>query len=405
LDEDESLADYNLEPAAFLERVVKYRILYDAANRTVPVLSPADEGRVILYRDNVIRERLMVEAFVETPSISEEEIRARYDREKVEERHLFHFQAPTLEVTNAFRAAFDGGEDFEAVVARFQEQNPDVRGGELGYIRRGTLPPQFEEVAWELAEGELSAPFSSEVGHHVLRCAEVRETPYDDLREFFRRQIERENTERRTRDLDTYLLQLGEVSIDSVSVLRVAERVRGYRDSVPETGGAFPELGVAERDRALFTLSGQPFTVQQMTTEIGRFTPREWPVGSEVPQIREIARRRALSQIINSIAAQQELHTDPEIAALVERKRKELVVNTLLRELWRGLEATDEEVRQALVEGGRDTPGPGALAETKRELTRKRQADALDQYLAEVMRNLDVQFYTDRIPVGQPIDS
>ena len=404
LNEGESLADYNLDGLAFLERVVKYRILYDAASRTIPVLSPTDEGRLQLYRDALVREELMEEAFGEPAPIAEEDIRARWEREKVEERHLLHFQAPSLDVVQAFRAAIVGGEPFEPTVTRFSEENPGVRGGELGYMRPNSLPPQFEEEAWRLSPGEISEPFSTGTGYHVLRCTDVRFSPYEELREYFRQEIERESNERRARDLDTYLLQLGQVVIDSVSVARVAERVRAYRDSVPETGGAFPELDVAARERALFTLSGQPFTVRQMTAEMGRFNPRDWPAGGEFEQVAGIARRRALSQIINNIALQQGHYEDPKVLGLVERKRKELIVNTLLRDIWRGLEATDEEVHKILAEGGRDVPGPSAMIELKRELTRKRQAEALDTYMAELLRNLDVTYHADRIPAGLPVD-
>ncbi len=63
-----------------------------------------------------------------------------------------------------------GGEDFEEV-AREASDDPGsgANGGDLGWFRRGAMVPEFDAVAFRLNDGQMSAPFRSSYGWHVIR--------------------------------------------------------------------------------------------------------------------------------------------------------------------------------------------------------------------------------------------
>ena len=67
------------------------------------------------------------------------------------------------------------GEDF-GELARFHSDDPTsaVRGGDLGWLSPGVAPPDFEAVMDGLGEGELSEPFESTSGWHLLKVQERR---------------------------------------------------------------------------------------------------------------------------------------------------------------------------------------------------------------------------------------
>jgi peptidyl-prolyl cis-trans isomerase C len=58
-----------------------------------------------------------------------------------------------------------------ARVAAEKSEDPSgkARGGDLGAFRRGDLLPEFEELAFRLADGEVGGPVQTDRGWHVLR--------------------------------------------------------------------------------------------------------------------------------------------------------------------------------------------------------------------------------------------
>jgi peptidyl-prolyl cis-trans isomerase SurA len=68
------------------------------------------------------------------------------------------------------------GEDF-ADLAREVSEDPGSasNGGDLGCFGAGTLVPEFEEVAFELKQGERSGPVLSPYGYHLIQLNEKRE--------------------------------------------------------------------------------------------------------------------------------------------------------------------------------------------------------------------------------------
>lgn len=67
------------------------------------------------------------------------------------------------------------GEDFGLLAANnTQEPGGRQRRGELGWFGRGQMVPAFEEVAYQMREGDISEPFRSEFGMHIIRLHERR---------------------------------------------------------------------------------------------------------------------------------------------------------------------------------------------------------------------------------------
>jgi parvulin-like peptidyl-prolyl isomerase len=86
-----------------------------------------------------------------------------------EEKKAAHDKA--LEV----KKAMDGGMDFDDAVTKYSEdQESAARGGDLGYVVKGMLPPEVEAVAFKMQVGENSDPVESKFGWHILRLEEKR---------------------------------------------------------------------------------------------------------------------------------------------------------------------------------------------------------------------------------------
>lgn len=91
-------------------------------------------------------------------------------------------KASMVEKTQALKKAqklrkgiVEGGADFTEV-ARKDSDDPDSgpRGGDLGFIVRGYMPPEFEKVAFTTGVGDVSEPVETEFGYHLIRVAEKK---------------------------------------------------------------------------------------------------------------------------------------------------------------------------------------------------------------------------------------
>ena len=78
--------------------------------------------------------------------------------------------------TEEIEARLQDGGDF-AELAREVSEDPGSasNGGDLGCFGAGTLVPEFEEVAFELKQGERSGPVLSPYGYHLIQLNEKRE--------------------------------------------------------------------------------------------------------------------------------------------------------------------------------------------------------------------------------------
>ena len=88
------------------------------------------------------------------------------------------------------------GEEFAEVAERFSEdRSTAVKGGSLPAFGVGKMVPEFEAVAFGLKEvGDISAPFRTEYGWHIITLLERKSIPaFEDVKADLKRKIERDS--------------------------------------------------------------------------------------------------------------------------------------------------------------------------------------------------------------------
>tara|TARA_B100000902_G_scaffold237897_1_gene225360 strand:- start:951 stop:2276 length:1326 start_codon:yes stop_codon:yes gene_type:complete len=79
------------------------------------------------------------------------------------------------EKLNGFRERVYNGEDFKVLATLYSDDLESAKkGGELGYVNRGDLVPEFERAAFKLKEGEISEVVKSEFGFHIIQLINRR---------------------------------------------------------------------------------------------------------------------------------------------------------------------------------------------------------------------------------------
>lgn len=72
------------------------------------------------------------------------------------------------------------GADFNELAKKNSEDpSAQYNGGEMGYVGRGAMVPSFEAMAFKLKEGEISMPFESPFGFHIMQLIDRRGNEYN----------------------------------------------------------------------------------------------------------------------------------------------------------------------------------------------------------------------------------
>ena len=87
----------------------------------------------------------------------------------------------------------DGG-DFAALArAESNDGGSNVKGGDLGFLKRGQIVPSFEEAVFGLPVGELSQPVKTTYGYHIIKVDEKKPTrTFEELRPELERNLQNE---------------------------------------------------------------------------------------------------------------------------------------------------------------------------------------------------------------------
>jgi len=124
---------------------------------------------------------LSAEALGRGDAVSEADLQAAYEARASqyrvdEQRRASHILVKTEEEAAKLAADVRRNPGRFAELARKHSQDPGsaASGGDLGLFGRGMMVPAFEEAAFRLKEGEISAPVKSEFGWHVIRLAGVQ---------------------------------------------------------------------------------------------------------------------------------------------------------------------------------------------------------------------------------------
>ena len=80
-----------------------------------------------------------------------------------------------IDKLNGFRSRVYDGEDFKMLATLYSDDIGSANsGGELGFVNRGDLVPEFERAAFRLKEGEISEVVESQFGFHIVQLIERR---------------------------------------------------------------------------------------------------------------------------------------------------------------------------------------------------------------------------------------
>ena len=110
----------------------------------------------------------------------------RYSEQKVHVAHVLvrlkrgmseAERGAKLTLINEAYSKLRAGADFAAIADEYSEDQVSApRGGDLGWLKPGAIDARFSEKMMSLGEGEISEPFETPFGYHVIKVLDAPRT-------------------------------------------------------------------------------------------------------------------------------------------------------------------------------------------------------------------------------------
>ena len=164
-----------------------------------------DETDGFKSRMTFLHDRALHNAYFESEvinKITDEEVRARYDKELAatppqNEIRARHILVKTIEEAKDIIKQLDGGASFEDLAKAKSTDGAAAQGGDLGYFSSGQMVPEFEKAALALDVGAYTKePVQTQFGFHVVKVEDKRakaQPEFDKVKDQVRNIVLQEN--------------------------------------------------------------------------------------------------------------------------------------------------------------------------------------------------------------------
>jgi peptidyl-prolyl cis-trans isomerase C len=195
----------------FMRELVLQEILAQEGQRLQIEDDPQLQARLKIQKNSAIA-RAVVQKYIEEKSdVTDERLRDHYEKNKAtfasdEQIAASHILLKTEAEAQAALEEIKQGKDF-AEVAKAKSTGPSApQGGALGTFGRGRMVPAFEEAAFALKVGDVSAPVKTQFGYHIITVTDRTEAApqsFDEVRDTIRRTLISEYVESLLDDLQS----------------------------------------------------------------------------------------------------------------------------------------------------------------------------------------------------------
>jgi len=165
--------------AAALSAVIEIRLLANEAEAKGLDKDPEFQRRMEFLKDRALHSQVVEQEV--SKAITDDEIRARYDKEiaaapPVNEVHARHILVKTKEEAEAIIKQLDAGAKFEDLAKeKSSDAGSGANGGDLGFFGPGQMVPEFEKAAFALEPGSYTKePVQTQFGWHVIKVEDKR---------------------------------------------------------------------------------------------------------------------------------------------------------------------------------------------------------------------------------------
>jgi len=182
--------DYKLQldKSMVLDQMISEKLLIQEAKNM-----GLEKDNDVLEQIKKMAEQILVQVLIEREildkiKVNDEEVLEYYEQNKdsfteKEQVHLYNILLETEEEAQDVLEQLKAGGDFSEIAIEKSAGPSAAQGGDLGYLSRGTIIPEIEEVVFALEVEELSEVIKTDFGFHILKITEKKPETVKTLEE------------------------------------------------------------------------------------------------------------------------------------------------------------------------------------------------------------------------------
>jgi peptidyl-prolyl cis-trans isomerase C len=187
---------------SFLDRLIMKKLLLIEANKEKMENEKEFQARLLDIKEQLLIESLLKKKIASNAQLNDEELKKYYEAnkdkfKKEREINTRHILLKTEEEAKQIKERLQNGEDFVELAKKYSiDPNAKTTGGELGFFPKGSLLPEYEDVAFKLAKvGQVSGVVKSQYGYHIIRLEGAKPptfVAFDEVKDFIKQQLAQE---------------------------------------------------------------------------------------------------------------------------------------------------------------------------------------------------------------------
>jgi len=179
-----------------VDELINQELFYFDAVDTKLEETEGFKAEMEVAKANILKQ-LNIKNTLDTVTVSEEDAKTFYDENK--EKFVrpmtvtaSHILVDTEEKADEIYASIETGKDFAEAAQEFSSCPSKDRGGDLGPFGQGQMVPEFEQAAFAMEVGKVSAPVKTQFGFHIIKLTDKTEegtSPYEEVKAQIEQQL------------------------------------------------------------------------------------------------------------------------------------------------------------------------------------------------------------------------
>jgi parvulin-like peptidyl-prolyl isomerase len=173
--------------------------------------------------ERLIIRKLFQEHVYPRVGVTEQELRGYYQEHEAEfqepeEVHGQQIVVKGLDEAKRILAQLKAGKKFTELAQKYSLSADAKVGGDLGFFKRGDMPPEFDEVTFRLAVGQTSDIVPTAYGFHIFHVLEkraARKMELSEIRGEVERRLLKQKREEAQKEFVEELRKKAQISINS----------------------------------------------------------------------------------------------------------------------------------------------------------------------------------------------
>jgi len=200
-----------------LEQIVIQTLLIQETKEIKLSDNPEVAFQIKNATEQILIQYLIEKEVVETTELSDDDIKFYYEENKEnywkeEEVHALNILTETEDQALDALLKLNEGMDFSTLAQEISIATSASKGGDIGFISKGTLTAEIEEQLFILNPGDLSKIIPTEKGFHIFKIIEKNPSRYlelDEVREEIKYQL---LPQKQQQAFDQYLKNIEDVA-------------------------------------------------------------------------------------------------------------------------------------------------------------------------------------------------